>query len=89
MTLDWSYHLHNKTLISVLLLCLTVTASLIEISAGKVVSTAWEPLDYGENGWDGPENLVAGSSPPQHAGPVGGGETSGSTSTLTLVWDKL
>ena len=31
----------------------------IEISAGKVVSSAWEPLDYGENGYDGPENIAA------------------------------
>ena len=76
MTLDYSWHLHNNTLISLLpthYLTL-ISKLLIEISAGKVVSTAWEPLDYGENGWDGPENLVAGSSPPQHAGPVGGGD---------------
>ena len=61
LTLDWSLHIHNKTLISPLPpLCLAVSLRLvIEICLGNVVSIAWEALDYGENGYDGPENLAA------------------------------
>ena len=68
LTLDCSWHLHNKTVISFLPGCARQTEShsnsiprfLIEIYAGKVVSLAWEPPDSGENGYDVPENIAAG-----------------------------
>ena len=96
LTLDCSWHLHNKTVISFLPGCARQTEShsnsiprfLIEIYAGKVVSLAWEPPDSGENGYEVPENIAAwliSTALPWRPGPTGSLHRGDTWTRITLV----